>query len=130
MRKIKGILVCLLVFSSRLIAVDYQPIAFSSTSSYMGDNQATRQMTHYDRTQPVGSLTTISASNFESLNGEGGAFSPAAASGPRRGRPGGAIGEYDFHSPIGDTPWGVMLLLAVGYIAFLTFRRRPLTPNP
>ena len=27
-----------------------------------------------------------------------------------------AIGEYDFHSPVGNTPWIIMALLAVVYL--------------
>lgn len=33
------------------------------------------------------------------------------------GSGGGAIGEYDFHSPVGDMPWIVFLIFAVVYVA-------------
>ena len=131
MRKIKGILVCLLVLSSRLMAVSYQPVAFSSTSAYRSESRTSQQVMQYDSPRPVGSLAAISASNYETLNGEGGAFSPAAAAAPRRGRieegeggTGGEIGNYEFRSPVGDTPWFVMFLLGIGYIVFRAFRRR------
>ena len=132
MRKIKGILVCLLVFllpSMGRADGAYQPIAFGSTSAYRSENRTSQQVMQYDSPRPVGSLAAISASNFETLNGEGGAFaSSSSASGPRRaGRPWGGgtgeeIGNYEFHSPVGDTPWLLMFLLGVGYIAFRTSR--------
>ena len=129
MRKIKGILVCLLVMVAfRLMAVEYQPIeAFGSTSAYMGERSYQPVMSS-GRTQASGSLSAISASNFEELNGEGGAmYRPGSI---RKGRPGGggdsgggggessgsgAIGELDFHSPVGDTPWILLALLSAGY---------------
>ena len=142
MKKVIGIIVCLWVVTTAG-AVEFAPAApFRSTSAYgaHGEQYQQQMMTANSRPQSVGSLSAISASNFEALNGEGGAFySPSeassASSGPRKGRPGGAVGEYDFRSPIGDTPWLIMLLLGVGYIAFLTFRRQtrhpsPVTPNP
>ena len=135
MKKVIGIIVCLWVVTT-VGAVEFAPAdPFRSTSAYgaHGEQYQQQLMTANSRPQSVGSLSAISASNFEALNGEGGAFySPSEASsapsGPRKGRPGGAVGEYDFRSPIGDTPWLIMLLLGVGYIAFLTFRRQ--THNP
>lgn len=136
MKKVIGIIVCLWVVATAG-AVEFAPAApFRSTSAYgaHGEQYQQQMMTANNRPQSVGSLSAISASNFEALNGEGGAFySPSEASsapsGPRKGRPGGgAVGEYDIHSPVGDTPWLIMLLLGVGYIAFLTFRRQ--TRNP
>ena len=69
-----------------LWAVDFQPAAFGSTSAYLHE-------------------------------GRGACYNPARDGATiKRGRPGGAIGEYDFHSPVGPTPWILMLLLAGGYI--------------
>ena len=117
MRKIVGILVCLLL-SLQLYAVGYQPVTYSapvttfrSTSAYNGS------------IQPTGSLSAISAANYNALNSEGGAcYSP---SGPRKGRPTGGsgssdglIGNYDFHSPVGDVPFLVMTVIAVLYTIF------------
>jgi len=111
MRKIVGILVCLLL-SLQLYAVGYQPVTYSapvttfrSTSAYNGS------------IQPTGSLSAISAANYNALNSEGGAcYSPAQHGTIHRGRPGGAIGEYDFHSPVGNTPWFLMAVLAAVYL--------------
>ena len=74
-------------------------------------------------------MTAISASNFAALNDEGGEFYQPSSTSPRR--PGlrregrdeeddddgnNAIGEYDFHSPVGNTPWIVLTLLTVVYL--------------
>lgn len=130
MRKLVGILVCLWI-SVGLWAVDYQPAAFGSTSAYLsggrvadlGASSAMRPsgaMAYTSGVSMSGSLSAISASNFETLNSEGGAcYSPANNSPAiRRARPGGAIGEYDFHSPVGDTPWILFGLLMIAYGAF------------
>ena len=134
MKKIIGIIVCLWVVTTAG-AVEFAPAApFRSTSAYgaHGEQYQQQMTTANSRPQSVGSLSAISASNFEALNSEGGAFySPSEASsapsGPRKGRGGGGtgIGVIVEESPIGDTPWLIMLLLGVGYIAFLTFRRQP-----
>lgn len=146
MKKVIGIIVCLWVVATAG-AVEFAPAApFRSTSAYgaHGEQYQQQMTTANSRPQSVGSLSAISASNFEALNSEGGAFySPSEASapsGPRKavGRPGsgeGGIGVIVEESPIGDTPWLIMLLLGLGYIAFLTFRRQtrnpsPVTPNP
>ena len=66
--------------------------------------------------------SAISASNFKKLNSEGGACYNPGQDRRKSGRPGGgddgsgAIGEYDFHSPIGNTPWLLILLMSIGYI--------------
>ena len=68
--------------------------------------------------------SSISAANFEALNSEGGAcYQPAYAPGVRKVRPGdeeggggGAIGEYDFHSPVGNTPWLLTLIMLLAYV--------------
>ena len=129
MRKLIGIIVCL-GLTAALSAVTYQPCKaseFRSTSSYVvNGNQTLAPQAQMGlasaRTAPTGSLSAISASNFESLNSEAGLMvTPASSSGPRRGRPGGGeggeIGNYGYHSPVGDTPWLVMALLALFYIA-------------
>lgn len=126
MRKIIGILVCLWV-AARLFAVDYQPFAYStpatefrSTSAYTA-SAGTFQSTA-DRMGTTSSFSAISASNFQALNSEDGAFSPSAASEPRRvGRPGtgsGGTGVSEPQSPVGETPFILFALLAALYIAW------------
>jgi hypothetical protein len=68
-----------------------------------------------------GSMSAISASNFEMLNSEGGLCYAESASGSRKTpRPGGSGGSgvVDTHSPIGDTPWILFGLLLIAYGAF------------
>ena len=77
----------------------------------------------------TGSLSSISASNFQTLNSEGGAcYHPTEAyNAPRRAyRPGGSGGSgvVDTHSPVGDTPWILFALLAVGYAIFVKKRKK------
>jgi len=136
MRKYIGILVCLWVATS-LLAVTYQPCkptAFRTTSAYVAPIQTTSTTMSMSMQRPLasGSLSAISASNFEMLNSEGGwcAATSASANKPhvRKGGRldeddeeddnGNAIGEYDFHSPIGDTPWILFGLLLIAYGAF------------
>ena len=139
MRKIIGIIVCLWV-SLQLSAVSYQPCksvyrspgsysvsgtgysgsGFRSTSAY----QPSSNQDIVSNVQAYHTMSSISASNFEALNSEGG----ACYNGPRRGRPKdgdnsktGLIGGYDFQSPVGDALIP-LLLLALGYAAF-RFRR-------
>lgn len=120
MRKVVGILVCLFL-SLPLSAISYQTMSYSapatdfrSTSVYSGSVQST------------GSLSAISASNFNALNSEGGAcYLPSAVSSePRRGRPGGFIGNYDFHSPVGDIPFVLMAIMAGLYAIFVKKRKK------
>ena len=127
MSKRLGILVCLLI-SLQLSAINYQPVTYSapptefrSTSAYNGS------------IQPSG-FAAISASNYEALNSEGGACYNAA-SGPRKGRPkgggtsgGGFIGDYEFHSPIGDAPFVLMAILA-GLYAFFAKKHKKVQKN-
>ena len=132
MRKIIGIIVCLWV-AVRLFAVDYQPFAYSapttefrSTSAYTASTNALPATTA--RVGSTSSFSTISTSNFQTLNSEGGlCYQPSATvNRARKGRPtedeGGdgdnAIGEYDLHSPIGDTPFILFALLAALYIGW------------
>ena len=85
------------------------------------------------------SFSAISASNFRQLNQPGGAcYMPSATSnGPRRvSRPGSdgdeddeenlAIGEAVWRSPVGDTPWLFVLILATAFacMRFLRSRQR------
>ena len=129
MRKLIGIIVCL-GLTAALSAVTYQPCKasdFRSTSSYVvNGNQTLAPQAQMGlapaRTAPTGSLSVISASNFESLNSEAGLMAtPASSSGPRRGigrgDGNGGIGVITEESPVGDTPWLVMALLALFYIA-------------
>ena len=118
--KVKGILILFFFLSifnfhfSTCWAFSYQPVTYSapatgfrSTSAYNGSMQ------------PAGSLSAISAANYEALNSEGGACYHPSAVGPRKGRPQendyggtGAIGNLDYHSPVGDVPWALLLILA------------------
>ena len=141
MRILKSILVCLfMVFAASYCgAVNAMPYTeFRSTSVYMGSPARNNksQITNYQSqisnqrlARPSGSLTAISASNFAQLNGEGGAcyqasalHKPAARRGGRddmedeEGDGGNAIGVYDFHSPVGNTPWVLILLLLFAYV--------------
>ncbi len=132
MRKIIGIIVCLWV-AARLFAVDYQPFAYSapttefrSTSAYTASTNALPATTA--RVGSTSSFSTISTSNFQTLNSEGGlCYQPSATvNRARKGRPtedeGGdgdnAIGEYDLHSPVGETPFILFALLAALYIGW------------
>lgn len=132
MRKIIGIFVCLWVVT-RLFAAGYQPFAYSapptefrSTSAYTASTSALPATTV--RVGTSSSFSTISTSNFQTLNSEGGlCYQPSAtANRARKGRPtedeGGdgdnAIGEYDLHSPVGETPFILFALLAALYIGW------------
>lgn len=133
MRKIIGILVCLLV-TARLFAVDYQPFAYSapptefrSTSAYTAS--ANSFPSGRDRVGATSSLTAISASNFATLNSEGGAcYIPSATCGSKRVKvkepepDTEAIGEGVWESPVGETPLILLALLAAFYAFFLTTR--------
>lgn len=65
----------------------------------------------------------ISRSNMEDVSDA--FFNPnQVTSGPRKAPPGGGGGGSGvLPNPIGDTPWMIMALLALGYIAFVTYRR-------
>lgn len=133
MKKMKGILVCLLLLLPAIGKAGgaYQPFAFVSTSAYRSSgNESSYSSTLSNHSQPVGSLAAISAANFASLNSDEEAFSPAAAAGPRRverqdGT--GGTGVSIKSSPVGDTPWLFIVLMVLSYIAVrsLLRRRRP-----
>ena len=119
MRKIIGIIV-LSLLSLPLMAVGYSPVTYSAPSTNFRSTSA-----YNGSMQPAGSMSAISASNYQALNSEGGACYHPSAIGPRKGRPkeneyggSGAIGNQDFHSPVGEIPWiamGAMLFLYVFY---------------
>ena len=141
MKKIKGILVCLLILVTiRIGAVEYHPVSFRSTSAYCQDNRAANggiqsamrpsgaMAFRSGAISPTGSLSAISASNFETLNSEGGAcYNPARSNakirrerseeGDSGGRDedSGAIGSYGYHSPVGATPFLFFFILAALY---------------
>lgn len=146
MRFIKGILVCLfMVLAAMSFAANAMPYTeFRSTSAYIS---STSGNTGYARSSAVsvssglktasyatyrtsGSMAAISAANFATLNSEGGAcYQPSSITKPQvrrggrddeeeEGDGGNAIGEYDFHSPVGDTPWILFGLLLIAYGAF------------
>lgn len=122
MRKIIGILVCLLIIG-KVWSVEYQPYSFNSTSAYIHPQKTESARTNAMRPQTYGSMSTISSANFMALNSEGGACYSPEEDTPRmkRGvaRPdsgSGGIGVSDYHSPIGATPWIMMVLLAGAYV--------------
>lgn len=92
---------------------------FHSTSSFHNATRSTASFRSTDAYRTTGAVSTgsfssISASNFATLNSEGGEFyEEPSYLGPRRGRPGGggAIGEYEQHSPVGDIPWLLIVIL-------------------
>lgn len=125
-------LLCLLLTAVQVHAQwgDLSSTDFQSTSSYYHSARSSASYLSSDgyRTPMTGSgssFSMISADNFASLNGEDGEFYESSSStGPHRGRPsggGGAIGEYEQHSPVGDIPW---LLMALLLTATVISRRR------
>ena len=137
MRKLIGILVCLLAAAS-VFAVEYHPlrvsaaardgyysaasapsVGFRSTSAY-SPNSANSIASN-----SVSGLSAISASNFAALNSEDGLFAETSAKvgairksgrpGGGGGSEGGGIGEYDFHSPVGDLPFLFFVLLLAAH---------------
>lgn len=133
MRKYIGLLVCLLWVSCRLYAVSYQPCkptAFRTTSAYIAPVSSAVPMMSMQRPLASGSISAISASNFETLNGEDGWCTSTSATTAKPhvrkgGRPdedeggdnGNAVGVYDNHSPVGDVPWILFGLLVIAYAA-------------
>jgi len=136
MKRIVNILFAIWIVLSAY-AVDYRPVhltappsAFRTTSGYLASNSLSGLTSNslsgltVQRSNNVSGLSSISAANFEALNSEGGAcYQPAYAPGVRKGRPGddeggggGAIGEYDFHSPVGNTPWLLTLIMLLAYV--------------
>lgn len=111
-------------------AAEYQPFTYSapatdfrSTSAYSAPTGS--YSAGNARVGSTVSFSTISSSNFQTLNSEGGlCYNPASGlNKARKGRPredeGGdgdnAIGEYDLHSPIGDIPWIFIAILIIVY---------------
>ena len=130
MRRLLGIVVCLWIVE-RLLAVEYRPIGFSSTSAYAGSQRSEQTaMMAAPRVQTYGSMSAISAANFTALNSEGGAcYTPTDMERPkgnvRKGRSGGnGTGMYDFHSPVGATPCLFLALLAALYVVYKRPRSR------
>ncbi len=130
MRRLLGIVVCLWIVE-RLLAVEYRPIGFSSTSAYAGSQRSEQMaMMPPSRVQTYGSMSAISAANFTALNSEGGAcYTPTDMERPkgnvRKGRSGGnGTGMYDFHSPVGATPCLFLALLAALYVVYKRPRSR------
>ena len=134
MRKYINILIGLLLLAAPARAVSAFPnMEFRTTSSYMSSgtchtsSSASYTIHHTPSTRATGSMTAISASNFAQLNGEGGAcyraseiHNPAIRRGGRddEEEEGGTsgIGMTEFHSPVGNTPWGLILLLLFAYV--------------
>ena len=135
MRRLLGIVVCLWIVE-RLFGVEYRPIEFGSTSAYIGSQQKEQTTVRTSaRVQTYGSMSAISAANFTALNSEGGAcYTPTDIKRPkgnvRKGRSGGnGTGMYDFRSPVGSTPWILIVLLAVAYLALTSHRGSNDTPK-
>ena len=119
MRRVISIVFCLWAVVNSW-GVEYHPISFGSTSSYLSERTMSSERTavSYSRSASSISASSISASNFASLNSEGGAcYSPASMGQVRKvSRPQAddtneenlALGEINFRSPIGE---GMILLL-------------------
>ena len=112
----------LFLLAAPIRAVGFPQTAFQSTSAYRSAGLQ-QPVAAAEVCRTTGSLSAISASNFDALNGEGGACYSPVQSAARRGRgdEGGAIGEYDFQSPVGGTPWLWILTLS---LLFCFHRRR------
>ena len=133
MRKFVSVLVCLWVAAS-VYAAEYKPFAYSapptefrSTSAYTAS--ANSFTSGRDMVGATSSLAAISASNFATLNSEGGAcYIPSATCGSKRVKvkepepDTEAIGEGVWESPVGETPLILLALLAAFYAFFLTSR--------
>ena len=105
-------------------AYGYAPNAQSKNWGYQPVYQSTAT-TSYVAAAPTYQFRTTSA--YISASGESEPYNPMiGSSGPRRGwgMPGGnATGEVN-DAPVGDSPWGFVLLLAAGYIAFRSRKKR------
>lgn len=128
MRKIIGIIVYLWV-AARLFAVDYQPFAYSAPTTEFRSTSAytVNTLPGTERVATTSSFSAISASNFQALNSEDGAFSPSAASEPRRvGRPGGGggIGVIEDASPVGELPLILITVMACLYGIYAKKRKK------
>ena len=115
---------------------------FRSTSAYIHRTMIVSQpqqtvlehhSSHYAATATT-SFTVISAANFQTLNTEGGlCYQPASGiAKAKKGRPGGgggdsgggAIGEYEFHSPVGEMPFILMAIMASLYGIYAKKRKK------
>ena len=124
MRRIAFILICLWVVANSFAVTysTYQPTGtdFRSTSAYVQSTAGYSQSSITNRA--TGSMTAISASNFSTLNSEGGAcYIPSATRiGPRRVKidepDTEAVGEGVWESPVGDTPFLLLSLLVLLYV--------------
>lgn len=112
-------------------AYGYAPIAQSKNWGYQPVYQsASTATTSSSATAPTYRFRTTSA--YISVSGASEPYRPMfSPGGPRRTSPWdwsddeNAMGEVpDPVVPVGDTPWLLMLLLAAGYIAFRSIRRR------
>ncbi len=132
MRRFFGILVCLFWVANMFATTyqSYQPTDFRSTSAYV-TSRPDGISTYQSQAVSHQSIASISASNFAAMNEEGGEFYQPPATNPhiRKGRPGGggdsgggAIGEYDFHSPVGAIPWLIFAVMVAAY-CFVKKRR-------
>ena len=106
-------------------ATDYNQSSYTRSVLPTTGGAASAEKGLFYRNCPTGSMTAISASNFAVLNGEGGEFYQPSATKPqvrKVSRPDSddeddlAIGEIIERSPVGNTPWIVMALLAVVYL--------------
>ena len=109
-------------------AYGYAPNAQSKNWGYQPVYQSTAT-TSYVSAAPTYQFRTTSAYRNSFGDTESGS-ALLRASGPRRTSPwdwsddDNALGEVPDPAPVGDTPWLLMLLLAAGYIAFRSIRRR------
>ena len=127
MRKYIVILVCLWV-TVAMYAVSYSTYrptggtSFRSTSAYVATQHTSLTINMSSPRPTAMGLTAISASNFNTLNEEGGAcYLPSATSGgPRRVKidepETESVGEGVWESPIGDIPWIFFMLLLFSYL--------------
>ena len=132
MRRIRVILLCLWVVASSFAATYqcYQPTSdFHSTSAYRTNSQSS--MSNYQSpttNMATGSLSAISASNFNALNSEGGlCYAASAKSSPfRAGKKPDTppIGQIEEESPIGEIPFILMAILASLYVIWTKKRKK------
>ena len=106
------------------------PITIGSTSAAINGRGIATTGSAVPAARPQ-SFSAISASNFATLNAEGGACSLTSAEtstpGPRKGpRPETGTGVVEERSPVGDTPWLFVLILATAFacLRFLRSRHR------
>ena len=125
MRRLGFILICLWVVANSFAVTysTYRPTGtdFRSTSAYMAPNSTPDTVHHTPYTNQ--SLSAISASNFESLNSEGGAcYIPSATKGGvRKGNKvtepdTESVGEGVLESPIVDIPLIFFMILLSAYV--------------